>query len=482
MKIALPEAVEKIIHTLEEHGFEAYAVGGCVRDSILGKKPADWDITTSAKPEMIKSLFPKTIDTGLQHGTVTVMKNHVGYEVTTYRIDGEYEDHRHPKSVEYTDELKKDLERRDFTINAMAYNHKRGLVDIFNGAEDLERKIIRCVGEAGARFDEDALRMLRAVRFSSQLDFEIEENTRNAILPRVSKLQFISAERIRVELTKLLVGKNAGMLREAYQTGMTAFFLPELDAIMDLEQQNPHHVYTVGEHTIYGIEVMNALFHTESAGKDFSFISEEVRSCAEELIEYVSEKQRAMLCLTMLFHDMGKAETKTVDEKGIGHFYGHQAASEKIAGKRLRALTYDNETVKTVKALVKFHDIPFGDTEKSMRKLISKVGEDLMQLLFLVRFCDIYAQNPEYVNEKISSLLSSIDRFRRVLDSKAAFSIRDLDITGKELIAEGMKPGPEIGTILNELLERVLENPEENERENLLKIVKEKRNSAHKQG
>ena len=183
MKIVLPEMVEEIIHTLEEHGFEAYAVGGCVRDSILGRKPADWDITTSAKPEMIKRLFPKTIDTGLQHGTVTVMKNHVGYEVTTYRIDGEYEDHRHPKSVEYTDELKKDLERRDFTINAMAYNHKRGLVDIFNGVRDLESKIIRCVGEAGARFDEDALRMLRAIRFSSQLDFEIEENTRSAILP-----------------------------------------------------------------------------------------------------------------------------------------------------------------------------------------------------------------------------------------------------------------------------------------------------------
>ena len=201
MKITLPEDVEYIIATLERAGYEAYAVGGCVRDTLLGRIPQDWDITTSAKPEEIKNLFSKTIDTGIQHGTVTVLRNHIGYEVTTYRIDGEYEDNRHPKSVEFTDNLKLDLERRDFTINAMAYNHTRGLVDEFDGIGDLERGIIRCVGDAGARFDEDALRMLRAVRFSGQLRFRIEEGTRQAILSRAMHLENISAERIRVELT-----------------------------------------------------------------------------------------------------------------------------------------------------------------------------------------------------------------------------------------------------------------------------------------
>lgn len=267
LKMILPKNVSYIISKLEQAGYEAYAVGGCVRDTLLERKPQDWDITTSAKPLEIKQLFKKTIDTGIQHGTVTVMLDHIGYEVTTYRIDGEYEDNRHPKKVEFTDNLKLDLERRDFTINAMAYNDKRGLVDEFEGIKDLKDGIIRCVGDAGQRFDEDALRMLRAVRFAGQLGFEIEEETRNAIVQRADRLENISAERIRVELTKLLVAKEAGRLRDAYSTGMTRYFLPELDKAMVTEQKNPHHVYTVGEHSIHGIEIMNCFFEGTSDRK-----------------------------------------------------------------------------------------------------------------------------------------------------------------------------------------------------------------------
>lgn len=265
MEMRLPRSVVEIIDRLESLGYEAYAVGGCVRDTLLGREPEDWDITTSAKPEAVKKAFDRTIDTGIEHGTVTVMKNHVGYEVTTYRIDGEYEDNRHPKQVSFTGNLVDDLERRDFTINAMAYNPKTGLVDAFDGTSDLKRRIIRCVGDPDKRFDEDALRMLRAVRFSGQLQFTIEEKTRQAIVERAEHLQNISAERIRVEMTKLLISKDSGQLREAVDTGMTAYFLPELDRMMTFEQKNPHHIYTVGEHSIVSVEVMNCFLRQKNA-------------------------------------------------------------------------------------------------------------------------------------------------------------------------------------------------------------------------
>lgn len=471
MKIILPENVTYIIHTLENAGYEAYAVGGCVRDSILGRDPVDWDITTSAKPAEVKALFEKTIDTGIQHGTVTVLLHHEGYEVTTYRIDGEYEDDRHPKNVEFTSDLKKDLERRDFTINAMAYNEKNGLVDIFGGVSDIEKKLIRCVGNAGDRFDEDALRMMRAFRFSAQLGFTIAEDTKKAVPPRAEHLKHVSAERIRVELSKLLLGKDAGMLREAYQSGITAMFLPEFDRMMPLEQQNPHHIFTVGEHTIRSIEVMNFFFGQYSGKWDASLISEEVQRCVRELTENLSEKKHMMLCLAMLFHDMGKADTKSVDEKGIGHFYKHAEYSMKIAKKRLRKLTYDNETVRTVSRLAEIHDRTFGLTEKSMRKAISRIGNEWMPLLFLVKFCDIYAQNPEYLDEKVKTLQEVVRLWKETVSSGAAFSIKDLAVTGKDIMKLGIRPGPEIGEILDHFLEVVLENPEMNEKETLLKMV-----------
>ena len=259
LKILLPEKVNPIIKTIQAAGFEAYAVGGCVRDSILGRIPDDWDITTSAKPEDIKKLFKRTIDTGIEHGTVTVMLDKEGFEVTTYRIDGEYEDSRHPKEVTFTSNLREDLRRRDFTINAMAYNDEVGLVDIFGGILDIEQKIIRCVGNAKERFTEDALRMMRAVRFSAQLGYDIAPETKEAIKELAPTLKKISAERIQVELIKLVVSNNPDFLRIAYETGITAQVLWEFDLCMKTEQKNPHHMYSVGEHTLWAMKHIKKL-------------------------------------------------------------------------------------------------------------------------------------------------------------------------------------------------------------------------------
>ena len=472
IQIELPEDVADIIHILERAGCEAYAVGGCVRDTILGREPQDWDITTSAKPEQVKRLFPKTIDTGIQHGTVTVMRNHVGYEVTTYRIDGEYEDSRHPSSVEFTDNLVLDLERRDFTINAMAYSDSRGLVDEFHGMDDLEAGVIRCVGNPGDRFDEDALRMLRAVRFSGQLGFSVEEETRQAAEERAAHLGQISAERIRVELTKLLVARDAGRIRDAYHMGMTRVFLPELDEMMEWGQSNPHHIYTVGEHSIRSVEIMNFFFGNYGGAWDAEVIPAHVRESAGELTAGLTGKQHRLLCVAMLLHDLGKLETMTLDEEGIGHFYGHQEASRKRASKILRRLTFDNETIDIVKRLIQFHDYQFGEREKSMRKAVAKIGRDLMPMLFLVRYCDILAQNPDMAKEKIDRVDRGILLWRQVEASGAALTLKELDITGRDVMALGVSPGPEVGRHLRRALEWVLEHPDGNRREALLDYLR----------
>ena len=313
MVIELPEKVKYVIDTLMDAGYEAYAVGGCIRDSILGRKPEDWDITTSANPMQVKNLFRRTIDTGIQHGTVTVMLEKEGFEVTTYRIDGEYEDGRHPKKVVFTSNLIEDLKRRDFTINAMAYNEKDGLVDAFCGIEDLEKKVIRCVGNPEERFGEDALRMMRAVRFAAQLGFSIEKNTKRAIVELAGNLSKVSAERIQVELVKLLVSNHPEEFMTAYETGLTKVFLPEFDAMIKTPQNNKHHCYNVGEHTIEAVK---------------------------------NSPQDKILRLTMLLHDVAKPVCKSVDEQGIYHFYGHPAKGAEMAKDILRRLKFDNDTIR----------------------------------------------------------------------------------------------------------------------------------------
>ena len=434
-KINLPHSVNEIITTLQENGYEAYAVGGCVRDSILGRIPGDWDITTSAMPEETKALFQKTFDTGIEHGTVTVLLDGEGYEVTTYRIDGEYEDSRHPKEVTFTRCLEEDLLRRDFTINAMAYNKKDGLVDLFGGIEDIKKKVVRCVGDANARFSEDALRILRGIRFAAQLGFEIEEETRNGMRLLASTLKNISAERIQVELVKTMISPNPSLLREAYELGITSQFLPEFDRMMETKQENPHHKYTVGEHTL----------------------------CALENVR--SDK---VLRLTMLFHDVGKPLTKTIDENGIAHFYNHTMEGELLTKKILRRLKFDNDTLNKVSKLVFYHDYRMPPTDKNVRRAVNKIGEDLFPYYLEVCRADILAQSDYEKEEKLQNLNKIEEIYQGIIDKGECVSLKMLAVSGKDLIEAGMKPGKELGDKLVEFLDLVLDNPELNTRKELL--------------
>lgn len=438
MELRIPEKAEIILHTLEEAGYEAYVVGGCVRDSILGRSPDDWDITTSAKPEEVKALFRRTVDTGLIHGTVTVMLDKEGFEVTTYRVDGEYEDGRHPKEVSFTASLEEDLKRRDFTINAMAYNPKRGLVDLFGGVQDMENRIIRCVGNPLERFTEDALRILRAVRFSAQLGFSIEGETLKAISVLAPNLKYVSAERIQVELLKLLVSPHPDYLRTAYEAGITKEILPEFDRCMETEQNTPHHCYNVGEHTLHS------------------------------LLNIRADK---VLRLTMLLHDFGKPVVKRTDEDGRDHFKTHGPEGEKMAVSILRRLKMDNDTIRKVRSLIKWHDYRPKGEAVSVRKAISLIGEELFPLYLEVQKADILAQSAYRREEKFARLTAVSALYEEILDRGQCISLKTMALTGRDLIDAGYTPGKELGEILEKLLVHVLENPEDNKKEILLKLA-----------
>lgn len=434
----LPEHVNFIIQTLNAHGYEGYAVGGCVRDTMLGRIPQDWDITTSAKPEQVKSLFAHTIDTGIQHGTVTVMLDHIGYEITTYRIDGEYEDARHPKEVTFTSNLIEDLKRRDFTINAMAYNDKQGLVDAFDGEGDLKRGIIRCVGNPQERFTEDALRMLRAVRFAAQLGFTIEEETREAVKALAPTIQKVSAERIQVELVKLLVSNHPEEMRTVYELGLSRQILPELDRMMATPQHNKHHIYSVGEHTIHALQ--------------------EVRA-------------DKVLRLTMLFHDVAKPVCATTDEKQQDHYYGHPAKGAEMTRTILRRLKFDNDTIQRTTKLVAAHDDRPALTEKSVRKAINRIGIDQYPMIFEVKRADTLAQSDYHRAEKLAYIAAYEDTYRQILEKKQCVQKKDLAINGRDLMDMGMQQGRQLGEVLNQLYEAVLEEPELNEKEKLQQLA-----------
>ena len=437
----LPENVKTIITTLENAGFEGYAVGGCVRDTLLHKNPDDWDITTNASPIEVKKLFPCTIDTGIAHGTVTVLIGKETFEVTTYRIDGEYEDARHPKEVVFTSCLSEDLKRRDFTINAMAYNDKTGIVDEFGGIQDLEAKINRCVGNPEERFTEDALRMMRAVRFSGQLGYEIEFTTGQAINKLAPTLSKISAERICTELTKLMISEHPDYLRKAYELGMTGVFLPEFDAAMETEQNNPHHCYSVGEHILHSLLFVRA---------------------------------DKVLRFAMLFHDMGKAVTKSVDEKGVDHFYGHGKISAEMADRIMKRLRFDNDTRQKVVRLVSYHDLKIKLTPEGVRRAVVKIGEDLFPILLEVKRADFLSQSMFKREEKEKELQQLEEIYQTVLKNGDCVSIKMLAVTGSDLIAAGMKPGKEIGEALQEMLNLVLKEPSLNTKEYLLSCISRK--------
>lgn len=436
MKMRLPQAVEEIIGRINDAGYEAYIVGGCVRDTLLHKEPNDWDITTSATPLQVKAIFHRTVDTGIRHGTVTVMKGKQGYEVTTYRIDGVYEDARHPKEVVFTPDLKEDLKRRDFTINAMAYHPDLGLVDPFDGRNDLEVHVIRCVGDPRERFSEDALRMMRAVRFAAQLDYRIEERTWAAMKELAPAIEKISAERIQAEMVKLLLSDHPEQFGSFYRCGLTAHFLPEFDRMMTTEQNNPHHCYTVGEHTLHSLT-------------------------------HIRPKQS--LRLAMLLHDIAKPVTKTTDERGVDHFRGHPEQGRKMAEDILRRLKFDNHTIAMVKGLVAYHDRRIEPSAGAMRRAVHQIGEEYFPALFEVRKADVMAQSGYRREEKLAAIDEGLRIYRKIKEEEQCVSLKSLAVNGGDLIRMGMEPGREIGVILNRMLQDVIENPSHNTKEYLMK-------------
>jgi tRNA nucleotidyltransferase (CCA-adding enzyme) len=433
----MPKEVKFIINTLYENNFEAYAVGGCVRDSILGRSANDWDITTNALPENIVTLFSHTIPTGIKHGTVTVMINNEAYEVTTYRIDGEYSDNRHPDEVIFTSSLEEDLARRDFTINAMAYNDIQSIVDPFTGMADLDNKLIKCVGYAHNRFNEDALRMIRAIRFSCQLGFDIDEETFNAIKLNAKLIENVSIERIREEFSKILLCEKPSLgLLHLKDSGLLQYFLPELTKAIGFDQKNPHHDKDIFTHTL-------------------------------AVIDYTPPELSVRL--GALLHDIGKPASFSVDEKGIGHFYGHEIVGTEISEIILKRLKYDNATIKKVLIFVKEHMSRFSKLKpSSIKKLMIRVGVDNLNELFDLQIADIKASAPPHDLEPVEYLKR---KTTKIINEKQPLTVKDLALTGADLIEIGFKADKKLGETLNHLLQIVLEKPELNTKEALLELA-----------
>lgn len=438
MKFILPDEVNLIIDTFYKNGFEAYIVGGCVRDCILERSPNDWDITTNALPEDMVKLFSHTVPTGIKHGTVTIVINKNNYEVTTYRIDGEYSDNRHPDEVIFTTSLKEDLSRRDFTINAMAYNNEDGLIDPFDGLRDIKNQIVRSVGNPDKRFNEDALRMIRAIRFASQLKFRIEEDTFSSIIHNCNLIKNVSIERVREELSKILLCERPSLgLMDLKNSGLLYLTLPEVIPCIGFEQRNPYHDKTVFEHILSVID-----------------------NSPPDLI----------IRLAALLHDIGKPHCFSVDVKGKGHFYGHEFKSADIAEALLRRLKYDNNTIKRVKVLVLEHMHRYSKLKtSSMKKFINRVGIDNLNPLFELQTADIKGSAPPFDFSTVEYMRSETGK---IISQKQPLTTKDLQLDGEDLIILGYKPGKKIGEILNYLLEEVLENPELNTKRKLIELVK----------
>ncbi len=437
----LPEKVKKIISSLENSSYEAFAVGGCVRDSLLGKNPTDYDITTSAFPEETKEVFKNEhlIETGIKHGTVTVLMDGEAFEITTFRIDENYLDNRRPEKVLFTRSLEEDLSRRDFTVNAMAYSEKTGVVDIFGGISDLEHGIIRTVGDADARFSEDALRIMRALRFSSVLGFEIEKETADSIFRNRALLKNISVERIYSEFTKLLCGKDAKKV--IFEHSDTIFeIVPELYVLKGFDQHHFRHYLDAFEHTLAVLENVPP----------------------EKCLRFAA-----------LFHDIAKPLCQSFDESGTAHYYGHAQKSAEIAEAVLRRLKADSETVKTVCELIKRHEDRFEPNPKAVKRLLGKIGPELFEKLLLLMEADEMGKRAEFrlskdVFEEFRSLAAEI------IEKNECFSLKNLAVNGADLISAGFEPGKQMGEILETLLEKVIEGEIPNEKEALLYFAKNK--------
>lgn len=441
MTMDMPKNVDTAINLLQSAGFEAYAVGGCVRDSLLGKTPNDWDITTSAKPENMKSVFADfhCIDTGIKHGTVTVVIDGEPLEITTFRLDGEYEDNRHPKSVTFTSNLGADLGRRDFTVNAMAYSKMTGTVDLFGGQNDLKNKIIRCVGDPDRRFNEDALRILRALRFASALDFEIEEKTAQSLLKNCALLGNISEERIAKELLKLVCGKGAKRILTGFAPVLFEI-LPELQPMYKNSHDNPHHCYDIYEHTLIAVESIDP---------------------------------EPTLRFAMLLHDCGKPAVKKFDENGVAHFYGHQRISAEISAQILARLKVSNKFRDEILFLVSNHDRweLYENTEK-MPRYLSKFGLDGVLKLLKVMRADVLAQSPEY-RYRLDQIADAEEIAKNLAAQKPCLSLSELQINGRTLMDIGIPQGRKLGAVLAQLLDEVIDGVTKNTQEALTTRARE---------
>ena len=435
LEIEIPQGAAWVLKQLLDAGYEAYVVGGCVRDSLLHRMPDDWDITTSAKPEDTKRIFRRTVDTGIQHGTVTVMVDRTGYEVTTYRIDGEYADGRHPEHVTFTASLLEDLKRRDFTINAMAYCPAEGLVDEFDGIGDIKRRVIRAVGDPVQRFTEDALRMMRAIRFSAQLDYRIDEDTREGIRLLAPNLQKVSAERIRVEMEKLLLSEHPEELKEAYELGLLRQFLPELSECMECGQNNPHHCLSVGDHILRAVK---------------------------------AARRDKVLRLALLLHDIAKPLCRSVGPDGAAHFKGHNQRGAQLARVILRRLKAPAYLVDGAVGLIAVHDAPLPADDVGILKLLNRSGAIFLRRLCALKYADLdaHAHTPEVAARRAD--VAAFERRMNELAKTGCYTMRQLAVNGADLMDIGIPAGPGVGATLQTLLNDVMEGTLPNEREALL--------------
>ena len=435
MLFQIPVEVQEILNCLEQAGYEAYLVGGCIRDCLIGKVPQDWDITTSAQPEQVISSFPHTIvlPTGLRHGTVSVRQGGMTCEVTSYRTEFGVSDGRHPRVVQFGCSLEEDLKRRDFTVNAMAYHPQKGLIDLFGGQKDLEKRLIRCVGDPDLRFQEDALRILRAMRFASVYGFSIQRETACAIHRNYALLGRISVERVLEEFRRFLIGKNPSQLLREF-SDVAGFLFPELEPSFGFEQKNPHHSLDIWEHTLKALE--------------------------DTPPDYIVR-------MAVLLHDSGKPNCFTEDQAGIGHFYGHNKCSSELAESCLKRLRCDKESMAQIILLVRWHDAPL-ETQRQLLRMLNRLGEPLLRKLLLVKRADLRAHAPADIPLGEERLRRSEQLLNLILTQHVCFSLRDLAINGEDLLQLGFSQGPLLGSCLKGLLGEVLEGRLENQKEVLL--------------
>lgn len=440
MRYNIPAGAIQIIRELKKNGHKAYLVGGCVRDLLMGREPHDWDICTSALPDQMKECFGryKVVETGLKHGTLTVVLDDQAYEVTTFRVDGAYSDGRHPDKVSFTSDLDEDLARRDFTINAIAMNEEGFTYDPYNGIRDINHMLINCVGNPIERFNEDGLRIMRALRFSSTLDYRISYVTARAMHQCRDNLRNVSAERIVSELKKSLTGLTPGLDIKDFHDILSVFW-PEIEVCVGFDQKNIHHNFDVWSHICHAIDY--------------------------------ADTDDVIVRLALLLHDIGKPKCFTVDEQGRGHFYGHPPICAAMADDMLRRLKFDNVTREAVVQLVEYHDATIVPTAKCVCRWLNKIGEEQFKRLLSVKIGDILAHNPDTIGDRADDIYRAREVLKEVLSKQQCFSFKDLAVNGKDVVDAGVPQGPEVGKILREILDRVIDGELSNERTLLIGAI-----------